>query len=63
MKNMLLYKLMLLLLVINLAQGILSDSSSIKKYITKSGILIESGSYLGMKTSNYNNVLTNINNR
>jgi hypothetical protein len=47
MKNMLLYKLMLLLLVINLAQGILSDSSSLKKYITKSGILIESGSYLG----------------
>ena len=53
---MLLYKLMLLLLGINLAQGILSDSSSLKKYITKSGILIESGSYLG-KIILYNNTL------
>ena len=48
---MLLYKMMLMLLVINvvvlLAQGILSDQLSLKKYITKSGILIESGSYLG----------------
>jgi len=59
---------MLLLFVINLAQGIISsDSSSLKKYITKSGILIESGSYLGkMILTQYlliDDVLTNINNR